>query len=231
MAAVPVLTRVLVVDDQPVVRAGFAAILDAEPDLSVVGMAADGAAAVELAGSLRPDVVVMDIRMPGMDGLTATRLLTGAPDPPRVLVLTTFDLDAYVFEALRAGASGFLLKDANPDDLLAAIRVVAAGDGMLAPAVTRRLIAAFAGGTVAPPADAVPPPGLTPREREVLTLVASGLSNAEIGAQLGVATGTVKTHVNALLTKLSVRDRVQATILAYDIGLVRPRGAAPHGPP
>ncbi|MDQ7903130.1 response regulator transcription factor [Phytohabitans sp. ZYX-F-186] len=227
MAALPDLTRVLVVDDQPVVRAGFAAILDAEPDLSVVGMAADGAAAVELSGSLRPDVVVMDIRMPGMDGLTATRLLTGAPDPPRVLVLTTFDLDAYVFEALRAGASGFLLKDAHPDDLLAAIRVVAAGDGMLAPAVTRRLIAAFAGGVVAPPAESAPPPGLTPREREVLALVASGLSNAEIGARLGVATGTVKTHVNALLTKLGVRDRVQATILAYDIGLVRPRGAAP----
>jgi DNA-binding NarL/FixJ family response regulator len=227
MAAVPVLTRVLVVDDQPVVRAGFAAILDAEPDLSVVGTAADGAAAVDLAGSLRPDVVVMDIRMPGMDGLTATRLLTAAPDPPRVLVLTTFDLDAYVFEALRAGASGFLLKDAHPDDLLAAIRVVAAGDGMLAPAVTRRLIAAFAGGAVSPPPQAAPPPGLTPREREVLSLIASGLSNAEIGERLGVATGTVKTHVNALLTKLGVRDRVQATILAYDIGLVRPRGAAP----
>jgi DNA-binding NarL/FixJ family response regulator len=227
MAALPVLTRVLVVDDQPVVRAGFAAILDAEPDLSVVGMAADGAAAVELAGSLRPDVVVMDIRMPGMDGLTATRLLTGKPDPPRVLVLTTFDLDAYVFEALRAGASGFLLKDANPDDLIAAIRVVAAGDGMLAPAITRRLIAAFAGGAVTPPAGGTPPPGLTPREHEVLTLVASGLSNAEIGERLGVATGTVKTHVNALLSKLGVRDRVQATILAYDIGVVRPRGAAP----
>jgi DNA-binding NarL/FixJ family response regulator len=229
MAALPILTRVLVVDDQPVVRAGFAAILDAEPDLSVVGTAADGAAAVELAGSLRPDVVVMDIRMPGMDGLTATRLLTDAPDPPRVLVLTTFDLDAYVFEALRAGASGFLLKDAKPDDLLAAIRVVAAGDGMLAPAVTRRLIAAFAGGAVTPPAESATPPGLTPREREVLTLVASGLSNAEIGERLGVATGTVKTHVNALLTKLGVRDRVQATILAYDLGLVRPRGATPPG--
>ncbi|GAA4451758.1 response regulator [Phytohabitans houttuyneae] len=229
MAALRDVTRILVVDDQPVVRAGFAAILDAEPDLSVVGMAADGAAAVELAGSLRPDVVVMDIRMPGMDGLTATRLLTGAPDPPRVLVLTTFDLDAYVFEALRAGASGFLLKDANPDDLLAAIRVVAAGEGMLAPAVTRRLIAAFAGGALAPPSEVSPPPGLTPREREVLALVASGLSNAEIGERLGVATGTVKTHVNALLTKLDVRDRVQATILAYDIGLVRPRRAAPPG--
>jgi DNA-binding NarL/FixJ family response regulator len=230
MAAVPVLTGVLVVDDQPVVRAGFAAILDAEPDLSVVGTAADGAAAVELAASLRPDVVVMDIRMPVMDGLTAIRLLTRVPEPPRVLVLTTFDLDAYVFEALRAGASGFLLKDANPDDLLAAIRVVAAGDGMLAPAVTRRLIAAFAGGAVTPRPEAAPPPGLTPREREVLALVASGLSNAEIGERLGVATGTVKTHVNALLTKLDVRDRVQATILAYDMGLVRPRGAAAaHG--
>ncbi|GAA4701131.1 response regulator [Phytohabitans rumicis] len=216
-------TRVLVVDDQPVVRAGFAAIIDAEPDLFVVGTAADGAAAVEESRRLCPDVVVMDIRMPGMDGLTATRLLTGAPDPPRVLVLTTFDLDAYVFEALRVGASGFLLKDANPDDLLAAIRVVAAGDGMLAPAVTRRLIDAFARGVLAPPPDATPPQTLTPRELEVLTLVASGLSNAEIGARLGVATGTVKTHVNALLTKLGVRDRVQATILAYDLGVVRPR--------
>jgi DNA-binding NarL/FixJ family response regulator len=227
MAAVPHLTRILVVDDQPVVRAGFAAIIDAEDDLSVVGTAADGAAAVDLAHRLTPDVVVMDIRMPGMDGLTATRLLMDAPAPPRVLVLTTFDLDAYVFEALRAGASAFLLKDASPDDLLAAIRVVAAGEGMLAPTITRRLIDAFAGGVLSPPATAAPPDGLTPRELEVLTLVANGLSNAEIGTRLGVATGTVKTHVNALLTKLGVRDRVQATILAYDLGLVRPRPLAP----
>ena len=216
----------IVVDDQPVVRAGFAAIVDAEPDLCVVGEAADGAAAVELTGRLTPDVVMMDIRMPGMDGLTATRLLTATGEKPRVLVLTTFDLDEYVFEALRCGASGFLLKDAQPDDLLAAIRVVAAGDGMLAPTVTRRLIDAFATGAVTSQREiggglAV----LTPRERDVLGLIAAGLSNAEIGERLGVTTGTVKAHVNAVLGKLGVRDRVQATILAYDVGLARPRHA------
>jgi DNA-binding NarL/FixJ family response regulator len=214
----------MVVDDQPVVRAGFAAIVDAEPDLEVVGEAADGHAALELAGRLAPDVVLMDIRMPGMDGLTATARLTAADDPPRVLVLTTFDQDAYVYEALRAGASGFLLKDAQPADLLAAVRIVADGEAMLAPTVTRRLIDAFAAGTVGVPS--APDPrlqSLTPRERQVLTSMANGLSNAEIGATLGVATGTVKAHVNALLAKLGVRDRVQATILAYDLGLVRPR--------
>ncbi|TCB98601.1 response regulator transcription factor [Micromonospora zingiberis] len=216
--------RLLVVDDQPVVRAGFVAILDAEPDLTVVGEAGDGAAAVELAGRMAPDVVLMDIRMPGMDGLTATSLLTAAGDGPRVLVLTTFDLDEYVFRALRVGASGFLLKDAEPDELIAAVRVVAAGDGMLAPPVTRRLIDAFANGGFVAPAPDRPSPvtGLTPREREVLLLVAGGLSNSEIAGRLGVATGTVKTHVNGLLTKLGVRDRVQATILAYDLGLVLP---------
>jgi DNA-binding NarL/FixJ family response regulator len=214
----------MVVDDQPVVRAGFAAIVDAEADLAVVGEAADGAAAVEVAAATAPDVVMMDIRMPGMDGLTATRRLTATPSPPKVLVLTTFDLDEYVFEALRAGASGFLLKDAEPDELLAAIRVVAAGEGMLAPTVTRRLIDAFATGSVAPrPPTRAGLEQLTPRERDVLELVSAGLSNAEIGARLGVATGTVKTHVNAVLSKLGVRDRVQATILAYDVGLVRPR--------
>jgi DNA-binding NarL/FixJ family response regulator len=214
----------MVVDDQPVVRAGFAAIVDAEPDLEVVGEAADGHAALDLAARLAPDVVLMDIRMPGMDGLTATARLTAADDPPRVLVLTTFDQDAYVYEALRAGASGFLLKDAQPADLLAAVRIVADGEAMLAPTVTRRLIDAFAAGTVGPPT--APDPrlqSLTPRERQVLTSMANGLSNAEIGATLGVATGTVKAHVNALLAKLGVRDRVQATILAYDLGLVRPR--------
>ncbi len=214
----------MVVDDQPVVRAGFAAIVDAEPDLEVVGEAADGHAALELAGRLAPDVVLMDIRMPGMDGLTATARLTAADDPPRVLVLTTFDQDAYVYEALRAGASGFLLKDAQPADLLAAVRIVADGEAMLAPTETRRLIDAFAAGTVGVPS--APDPrlqSLTPRERQVLTSMANGLSNAEIGATLGVATGTVKAHVNALLAKLGVRDRVQATILAYDLGLVRPR--------
>jgi len=215
---------VIVVDDQPVVRAGFTAIVDAEDDLTVVGAAADGAAAVELAARTAPDVVLMDIRMPGMDGLTATRHLTTSPDAPKVLVLTTFDLDEYVFEALRAGASGFLLKDAQPDDLLAAIRVVAAGESMLAPTVTRRLIDAFVtGSVVAGPATSTGLDSLTPRERDVLAQLATGLSNAEIGVRLGVGTGTVKTHVNAILGKLGVRDRVQATILAYDAGLVRPR--------
>ncbi len=215
----------MVVDDQPVVRAGFAAIIDAEPDLAVVGQAADGAAAISLATEVRPDVVLMDVRMPGMDGLTATRLLTGSGEPVRVLVLTTFDLDEYVFEALRCGASGFLLKDARPADLIEAIRVVAAGDGMLAPTVTRRLIEVFATGNVAPAAPAGPSmlDSLTPRELDVLLLLTRGMSNAEIGRDLGVATGTVKAHVNAVLGKLGVRDRVQATILAYDMGLVRPR--------
>ncbi|TQS46587.1 response regulator [Cryptosporangium phraense] len=219
--------RVLVVEDQPVLRAGFAAIVDAEPDLEVVGVAGDGAAGVAQAEALAPDVVLMDIRMPGMDGLTATRLLTGRPSPPAVVVLTTFDLDAYVYEALRAGASGYLLKDAEPDELLAAIRVVAGGEAMLAPPITRRMIATFAAGG--------PPPGpeasealamLTSREREVFVLLASGMSNAELADQLGVGVGTVKTHVNALLTKLGVRDRVQATILAYDLGVVRPNSSS-----
>jgi len=216
---------VLVVDDQAVVRAGFAAIVDAEPDLTVVGEAGDGASAVELAGREAPDVVLMDIRMPGMDGLTATRLITAPESGPRVLVLTTFDLDAHVYEALRAGASGFLLKDAQPEELLTALRVVASGDGILAPAVTRRLIDTFAQGAPAPPVVTGALGGLTPREREVLLHIASGLANAEIAAVLGVTTGTVKTHVNALLTKLGLRDRVQATILAYESGLIRPRGA------
>jgi DNA-binding NarL/FixJ family response regulator len=220
----------MVVDDQPVVRAGFAAILDAEPDLSVVGTAAEGGAALALAARQDPDVVLMDIRMPGMDGLTATARLTAAGPRPRVLVLTTFDLDEYVYQALRAGASGFLLKDADPADLVAAVRVVAGGDGLLAPPVTRRLIEAFASGSVSPPVRTDPGgpdgplAGLTPREAQVLTLVARGLSNTEIGTELGIATGTVKTYVNGLFAKLGVRDRVQATIRAYDLGLVRPRG-------
>jgi DNA-binding NarL/FixJ family response regulator len=216
---------VIVVDDQPIVRAGFAAILDAEADISVVGSAGDGAAAIDLVGRTDPDVVLMDIRMPGVDGLSATARLTAAGPRPRVLVLTTFDLDEYVYRALRAGASGFLLKDADPDDLVAAVRVVADGDGMLAPPVTRRLIEAFAAGSLVPPstADPVVPDGLTAREVEVLMLIARGMSNAEIGADLAITVGTVKTYVNALLAKLRVRDRVQATIRAYDLGLVRPR--------
>ncbi|KUN74376.1 LuxR family transcriptional regulator [Streptomyces canus] len=215
--------RVLVVDDQAVVRAGFAAIVDAEPDFVVVGEAGDGAEAVAQAGRLTPDVVLMDIRMPEMDGLTATGLLTGPTSGhlPKVLVLTTFDLDSYVYEALRAGASGFLLKDAEPAELLAALRVVVAGEAMLAPAITRRLIDTFTATAPAPRAE--PLAALTPREREVLSLIATGLANAEIAERLGVATGTVKTHVNALLNKLDLRDRVQATIFAYDTGLVRPK--------
>ncbi|MET9453179.1 response regulator transcription factor [Streptomyces cinerochromogenes] len=218
----------IVVDDQAVVRAGFAAIVAAEPDLTVVAEAGDGATAVSLAAEEEPDVVLMDIRMPGMDGLTATRLITAPADGPRVLVLTTFDLDEYVYEALRAGASGFLLKDARPEELLSAIRVVAAGEGILAPAVTRRLIDTFARGAP-PPSPASGPLGrLTQREREVLLKIASGLTNAEIGAELGVTTGTVKSHVNALLSKLGLRDRVQATILAYETGLITP-GGVPRG--
>jgi DNA-binding NarL/FixJ family response regulator len=214
----------MVVDDQAVVRAGFAAIVDAEPDMTVVGEAGDGVSAVELATREAPDLVLMDIRMPGMDGLTATRFITAPETGPRVLVLTTFDLDVYVYEALRAGASGFLLKDARPEELLTALRVVASGEGILAPAVTRRLIDTFARGAPPPPAVTGALGGLTPREREVLLHVASGLANAEIAAALGVTTGTVKTHVNALLTKLGLRDRVQATILAYESGLIRPGG-------
>ena len=217
----------MVVDDQLMVRAGIAAIVDGEPDLEVVAEAADGAAALEVAGRVRPDVVLMDIRMPGMDGLTATARLTAGPEAPRVLVLTTFHQDAYVFEALRAGASGFVLKDVEPADLLAAIRVVATGEAMLSPAVTKRLIDAFAGGGIVatvPGDDRLA--GLTPREREVLVSIARGLSNAEVGAALGITTGTVKAHVNALLAKLGVGDRVQATIVAYDLGLVRP-GVSP----
>jgi DNA-binding NarL/FixJ family response regulator len=213
---------VIVVDDQLMVRAGIAAIVDAEDDLEVVGEAADGAAALELAARVQPDVVLMDIRMPGMDGLTATAHLTAAADPPRVLVLTTFHQDSYVYAALRAGASGFVLKDALPADLLAAVRIVADGEAMLSPAVTRRLIDRFAAGTLSGPGTEPEAHGLTPREREVLLSIATGLSNAEIGERLGITTGTVKVHVNAVLAKLGVRDRVQATIAAYDLGLVRP---------
>jgi DNA-binding NarL/FixJ family response regulator len=206
------------------VRAGLCAIVGSQPGLEVVGEAGDGAAGVALAAELRPDVILMDVRMPGVDGITATARLTAGAEPPRVLVLTTFHQDAYVFQALRAGASGFLLKDSEPAELVAAIRTVAAGEAMLSPAVTRRLIDAFAAGTVA--GSAAPDPrlgALTPRERDVLVNIARGRSNAEIGQELGIGTGTVKTHVNALLAKLGVRDRVQATIVAYDLGLVRPR--------
>ncbi|WP_405793607.1 response regulator [Streptomyces sp. NBC_01506] len=218
---------VMVVDDQMVVRAGFAAVIDAEDDMTVVGEAGDGATAVTLAEQLAPDVIVMDVRMPGLDGIAATRILTGRENPPRILVLTTFDLDAYVFEALRAGASGFLLKDVRAAELLHGIRVVAAGESVLAPSAARRLIGHYAAGPpVAPRTGQGTLDRLTTRERFVLTLVASGLNNAEIAAELDITVGTVKSHVNALLRKLEVRDRLQATILAYDLGLVR---ASPPG--
>ncbi|WP_328479069.1 response regulator transcription factor [Actinoplanes sp. NBC_00393] len=206
------------------IRAGLCAIIGSQEDMEVVGEAGDGAAALDLAARLRPDVVLMDVRMPGMDGLTATAQLTAGENPPRVLVLTTFHQDAYVFQALRAGASGFLLKDSDPAELVAAIRVIAAGEAMLSPAVTRHLIDAFATGTVTSARPDDPRlTRLTPRERDVLTHLATGLSNAEIGTALGIAAGTVKAHVNALLPKLGARDRVQATIVAYDLGLARPR--------
>jgi DNA-binding NarL/FixJ family response regulator len=215
---------VIVVDDQVMVRAGLCAIVSSQDDLEIVGETGDGASALDLAARVEPDVVLMDVRMPGMDGLTATARLTAGERPPRVLVLTTFHQDAYVFQALRAGASGFLLKDAEPAELVAAIRTIAAGEAMLGPAVTRRLVDAFVSGAVAAARPDDPRlSSLTPRERDVLAQLATGLSNAEIGAVLGIAAGTVKAHVNALLPKLGARDRVQATIVAYDLGLVRPR--------
>jgi DNA-binding NarL/FixJ family response regulator len=216
--------RVVVADDQVLVRAGFRLLVDSAPDLEVVGETADGAEAVELARHQRPDVVLMDVRMPRMDGLEATRQITADATLTgvRVLMLTTFDLDEYVYQALRAGASGFLLKDTPPADLLAAIRVVAAGDALLAPGITRRLIAEFARRPdptqVAPAAlDA-----LTDREREVLTLVAHGLSNAELAQRLVVSAATSKTYVSRLLTKLGARDRAQLVAIAYESGLVTP---------
>ena len=215
-------TRVLIVDDQAVVRAGFRTILGTEPDLEVVGEAANGLDAVAAARRLQPDVVLMDIRMPGVDGLEAARRLAAdASCPARVLILTTFDLDEYVFTALQAGACGFLLKDATPDELVNAVRVVAAGDSLLAPAVTGRLIQEFAR-TWRPARHRPELDRLTARELEVLGLVARGLSNADVAATLVVGESTVKTHVNHLLSKLGVRDRVQLVILAYEAGLVRP---------
>jgi DNA-binding NarL/FixJ family response regulator len=210
---------VLIADDQAMVRRGFRMIVEGEPDMEVVAEAPDGEHALAAARRFAPDVVLMDIRMPRLDGLAATRAILADGGATRVLILTTFDLDEYVYEALRAGASGFLLKNAPPEELVEAVRVVARGDALLDPAVTRRVIEAFAGEPAAAPA---PLDELTPREREVLVLLARGLSNAEIAAELFLGTGTVKTHVAAILAKLGLRDRTQAAILAYESGLVRP---------
>jgi DNA-binding NarL/FixJ family response regulator len=217
-----VTTRVLVVDDQTLLRTAFSSLIDAEDDLEVVGEAADGREAVEIAARLGPDVVVMDVRMPVMDGIEATRQVTAGQGTgvPRVLILTTFDLDEYVFEALRAGASGFALKSRPLEELLAAIRTVAAGEALLAPSVTRRLIAHFAHRAPAPPRAAAGLAELTEREREVLALVARGLSNAELAGTLRVSLPTAKTHVSRILTKLGARDRTQLVILAYESGIV-----------
>jgi DNA-binding NarL/FixJ family response regulator len=214
--------RVLVADDQQLLRAGFRVILEAEPDIEVVGEAVDGVHAVELAGSTRPDVVLMDIRMPRLDGLAATEQLMRRPDPPRVVVLTTFDQNEYVVRALKAGAYGFLLKDAPPSRLIAAIRAAASGEALIEPSITRRLIERFA---VSEPAATAPTVlnSLTDRERDVLRLVARGMSNAEIAAEMVIADTTVKTHVARILTKLGLRDRVQAVVLAYDCGFVTRR--------
>jgi DNA-binding NarL/FixJ family response regulator len=215
--------RVAIADDHALVRVGFRALIDSEPGLEVVGEAADGIAAVELARQARPDVVLMDIRMPGMDGVTATREITAleqAERPIRVLVLTTFDLDEYVYAALRAGASGFLLEETPPRELLTAIRVVAAGDALLSPSVTRKLISEFARQPPARPRQRLDQ--LTDREQDVLALVAKGMSNAEIAEDLIVSLATVKTHVSRLLTKLAARDRAQLIVVAYESGFVGP---------
>jgi DNA-binding NarL/FixJ family response regulator len=220
---------ILLVDDQPMLRLGFSLVLDTQDDMHVVGEAADGAAALDLVRAKPPDVVLMDVRMPGMDGIEATRRIVSGASTTRVLILTTFDLDEYAYAGLRAGASGFLLKDVPPADLLSAIRAVASGDAVVAPAVTRRLLDAFlpylpeSGG---PGLETPVPPEvseLTAREREILINVAAGLSNAEIAVRLTLAEATVKTHVGRVLSKLNLRDRVQAVVYAYEHGLVRPQ--------
>ncbi|MDR2988313.1 MAG: response regulator transcription factor [Nocardiopsaceae bacterium] len=215
--------RLVVADDQPLVRTGLRTILEDAGGFEIVGEARDGAEAVRLCGDARPDAVLMDVRMPGMDGIEATRQIRAGSKPPRVLILTTFDLDEYVYAGLRAGASGFLLKDTLADELISAIRVVVAGNAVVAPSATRRLIERFLERTTEPHPDQVASlASLTEREGEVLALMARGLSNAEIASQLFLSEGTIKTHVSHLLAKLSLRDRVQAVVLAYECGLVRP---------
>ena len=216
--------RILIADDQSLVRTGFRMILDAEPDIDVVGEAIDGREAVDKAKAAKPDVILMDIRMPELDGIEATRRIVaeGGEDAPKILMLTTFDLNEYVYEALRAGASGFLLKDVPAEQLADGVRVVAAGEALLAPSVTRRLLSEFA---QVRPRDAAPPPAfeeLTPRELEVFRLIARGLSNAEVAQELIVSETTVKTHVARVLMKLSLRDRIQAVVLAYESGIIQP---------
>ena len=215
--------RTLLVDDQALVRGGFRLILESAPSIEVVGEACDGAEAVELARTVRPDVVLMDVRMPQLDGIEATAQIVAAEPATKVIILTTFDLDEYVFAALRAGASGFMLKDVRPAQLVDAVHIVARGDALLAPSATRRLLDRFAGEL---PGDERPLPDLrdlTERELDVLRLVAQGLSNAELAAHLVLSEATIKTHVSAVLRKLGLRDRVQAVVLAYDVGLAKPR--------
>lgn len=214
-------TRVLIVDDQPLLRAGFSMILKPEVDLILVGEAGDGVEAIAQTKNLRPEVILMDIRMPQMDGLEAARQILAMPNPPAIIILTTFDLDEYVFEALKAGASGFMLKDAPADDLISAIRVVASGEALLAPSVTRRLLDKFANmGAAATPVAGLD--DLTSRENDVLQLMARGMSNSEIAAELMLGETTIKTHVSRILMKLNARDRVQAVIAAYESGVVTP---------
>ena len=233
MTSAPPAVRIVVADDHHVVRTGFAALLDTQPDFTVVGTACDGTEAVQICRELSPDVVLMDVRMPVMDGIEATRQLAGSgPDGspgPRILILTTFDLDRYVYDALCAGASGFLLKDVTAERLFDAVRIIAAGEALLAPAVTRRLISEFTRLLPKPEGDtsSASLAALTPRETQVLRLVAEGLSNTEIAARLVVTEETVKTHVSRMLSKLGLRDRTQAVVTAYETGLVVPRSQEP----